>query len=608
MLLLALAHPALLLLALAPAVPGFTAMILLVHLTENWALKRSPRILAALDKVQLNATHRQLIRDGALLALAARTEVYEFPVLAALTMGVLALHGLHGGLLVLRAYVTKLRALPAHTRNIDLSDLRIPDAPTPILRYGGPRRPPHLLIPVFTGMLLDLTLGQSAFGLVGLIIGLTAGAAAGSVLLAHAARSGHLSDRAGGLQQIQQKLAAYQPEVALYYSSGQNTAYQVNMWLSTLADLKRRSVIIVREKVHLSQIAPTSIPILCLTSGSDVMNFDLPDLKVVLYVGNVGNNIHMLRNRNVKHVFIGHGDSDKAASANPFSKVYDEIWVAGPAGRNRYRRARVGVRDEAVVEVGRPQLAAVEPLGSRVNPLFTVLYAPTFEGWSTDMELSSINILGRQLIRRLLAHAPEIRVLYRPHPLTGVRDAAVRRAHRAIVAALDAANKERLRQPHSAVASARTHRTIIGPHPDLYSCFNQADLLISDVSSVASDFLASRKPYVITNLQDIDEGIFRARHTAAGGAYLLSPDCRQLPGILAAVQSSGVDALADAREQTRRYLLGADQPDAMTRFNEAVEALIKKQAIARTEKTGKGSVTLIGQRPPAGATVRPASP
>jgi hypothetical protein len=33
----------------------------------------------------------------------------------------------------------------------------------------------------------------------------------------------------------------------------------------------------------------------------------------------------------MKHVFIGHGDSDKQASFNPFSRVYDEVWVAGAA-------------------------------------------------------------------------------------------------------------------------------------------------------------------------------------------------------------------------------------------------------------------------------------
>ncbi|HEX5542936.1 MAG TPA: hypothetical protein VFX60_15475 [Micromonospora sp.] len=642
--LLALAHPALLVAALVPSAPWFAAVVLLSYLAEYQAQRWAPVIIGLVHRTQINATYRQMIRDVALLVLAARTEVYEFPVLAALMVGVLTLHGSRGALNALQTAVTKRRTLPIETRNIDLSGLRIPDAPPSILMGRRTRRPLHLLIPVYLGVLLDIAVGGPVFGLVGLGIGLVAGVGANALLLTHLLRLRHLNNRSRVFQHVRKRVASYKPEVALYYSSGQDTAYQVNMWLSALTSLKRRPIIIVRERAHMSQIAPTAIPIVCLTGGSDVMDFELPDLKVVLYVGNVGKNIHMLRNNNVKHVFIGHGDSDKLASANPVSKVYDEVWVAGRAGRDRYHRARVGVRDEAIVEVGRPQLAEVEPAGSRVNPMFTVLYAPTFEGWSDDMYLSSVGVLGVKLIRHLLAHTPEIRILYKPHPLTGVRNAAVGRAHQAIMAALSAANEERLRQHHWAEVAARaeserrearqllsrldaqiknlrneehadaaeqardngtvdsqrlaelvqceassreafwaavgwwSHQTITGPRPDLYSCFNQADLLISDISSVVSDFLASGKPYVVTNLEDLDETTFRAQQTAAGGAYLLSPDYRQLDDILKAVQTPDGDYLAEAREQTRRYLLGPDQPDAMHRFSAAVEALITKRA------------------------------
>ena len=90
------------------------------------------------------------------------------------------------------------------------------------------------------------------------------------------------------------------------------------------------------------------------------MNMDLSTVRVALYAANVGKNIHMLRVPTMKHVFIGHGDSDKLASVNPFSKVYDEVWTAGRAGRDRYAIADVGVRDDDIVEVGRPQLAPIQ--------------------------------------------------------------------------------------------------------------------------------------------------------------------------------------------------------------------------------------------------------
>lgn len=665
---LILVHPALFVLALLPSVPWFATVALLAYLAEREGHRRMPMAMKALAKVQLNNTHRQLLRDAALLVLAARTAQYELPGLAALTIGVLTLHALRGCFLGLREYVVRRRTLPIQTRNIDLSELGIPDAPPPVLMRGGARRPLLLLLPVVVGVLIDLLLGMRGFGVVGLVIGFIAGITAASTMLVHAIRVRHLADRSRIFQHIHEAVVAYRPEVALYFSSAHPAAYQANMWIKTLSNLKRRSIIIVRERAHVSKISPSSIPVVCLTSGSDVMNFEVPDLKVVLYVGNVGKNIHMLRNNNAKHVFIGHGDSDKSASANPFSKVYDEIWVAGQAGRDRYHLARSGVRDETIVEVGRPQLAEVEPAGTRTNPLLTVLYAPTFEGWTNDMYLTSLHVLGVRLIQRLLAQTPEIRVLYKPHPLTGVRDPNVRRAHKQIVAELAAANRERLSQPRWAHFAEQTaverreaqllldqlktrmkelrghrpgadaaqqardsgavndqalaelaecearwhdafwaaagwwsHRTITGSRPSLYSCFNQADLLISDISSVVSDFISSGKPYVITNLDNTDPAVFRAQHTAARGAYLLDPECAELDAVLAAAQSPEADYMAPLRLQTRRYLLGPDQPDAMTRFSEAVEALIRKWKAERTATAENHSAgVLIGPRTPIG--------
>jgi len=650
---LVLIHPALFAFAALPGVGWFTAAIAFAYVAEHHAMKRAPLVLTALGRMQISITSRHIAREAALLVLVARADAYEISTFATLAIGVLLLHMLRGAILGLRQYITKRRALPVETRNVDLSDVGIPDAPPRILMRGGIRRPLWLVAPAAVGVLLDLAFGLAVLGLAGLGVGLVAGVAATIALLRHALRVRHLGNRKLLFQKVHQKVLAYRPEVALYYSSGQDTAYQVNMWLSTLSNLDRRPIIIVRERAHLAKIARTPIPIICLVGGSDVMDFDLPDLKVILYVGNVGKNVHMLRNSRAKHVFIGHGDSDKVASANPASRVYDEVWVAGRAGRDRYRRARVGVRDEAIVEVGRPQLAEVEPADAHTRPMFTVLYAPTFEGWSNDMYLSSVHVLGEQIIRALLARTPEVRVIYKPHPLTGVRNPAVREAHKTIMRMLAEANQARLagprwartaaeseperkaarllmteldarmrelrggRRPTDAAQRARdngaadlqvqaeleacetrwrkayweaagwwTHLTVTGSRPHLYSCFNQADLLISDISSVVSDFVASGKPYVVTNLEDVDETQFRAEQTAAGGAYLLGTDCAELDSILATVQTPGADLMADRRRETQTYLLGPAEPDAMTRFNAAVEALAEKCTLEQAVTDG----------------------
>lgn len=104
----------------------------------------------------------------------------------------------------------------------------------------------------------------------------------------------------------------------------------------------------------------TVLPVICVPEEAHLRQMDLSSIRVALYPTNAVRNIHLLRVPTMKHVFIGHGDSGESADVNSFSKVYDEAWTAGPAGRKRCRLAAVGVRDADIVEVGRPQLTAVQ--------------------------------------------------------------------------------------------------------------------------------------------------------------------------------------------------------------------------------------------------------
>jgi hypothetical protein len=119
---------------------------------------------------------------------------------------------------------------------------------------------------------------------------------------------------------------------------------------------------------------------------------------------------------------------------------------------------------------------------------------------------------------------------------------------------------------------------VTGTIPHLYACFNRADLLITDVSSVVADFIASGKPYVVTNGADLPEAEFLRQNPSASAAYLLGRDCAGLPQILAAVDGGGEDPMAGRRGELKHRLLGPDSPDAMTRFARAVDALAAKRS------------------------------
>jgi CDP-glycerol glycerophosphotransferase (TagB/SpsB family) len=403
-------------------------------------------------------------------------------------------------------------------------------------------------------------------------------------------------------------------EVVLYFSGLPESTYQVNMWLETLERLPYRTVVLLRERHVLDGLAPTHLPVVCMPSGVSVMQAGLSSARVALYPANTSKNLHLLREPGMKHVFIGHGDSDKVSSINPFTRVYDQVWVAGRAGRDRWARAAVGVRDENIVEVGRPQLDGIRRGASGGGDRMTVLYAPTWEGWNDETFFSSITTMGPRLVRALLELQPDVRIIYKPHPLTGRRDRRAARSHEQIVDMLATSRVSTAHPPADQqleeladrldrddlsledrrtaadawsnrfweVVGDSTHVLVESTRPTLYDCFNRADLLVADVSSVVSDFMASGKPYVCADPQGLPEADFRARNPSARGAYILTPDCRDVAAIIDLVR--GADPLAPQRDKLREYLLGPDQPPPLDRWSAAIAALVQGAGDGRTTR------------------------
>ena len=156
--------------------------------------------------------------------------------------------------------------------------------------------------------------------------------------------------------------------------------------------------------------------------------------------------------------------------------------------------------------------------------------------------------------------APGTRIIYKPHPLTGTVDPSARRASEAIVALLSGAGPE--------------HEVVLGAERSLYDCFDESDALVSDISSVVSDYLASEKPYFVANTAAQDEDTFRAQNPSAAAAYLFGPGADGLANGLAAARSD--DPMRVRRHEVRVYLLGDSDVEAMTRFRRAVADLVAR--------------------------------
>jgi len=520
-----------------------------------------------LEKAGLGPVWRRLVRDlSVVLLIVTAVRPGAGATLAVLLLPA-ALWTVAVGTTALTRIVEGRAATPAFTRNIDLGALRrVPVPPAWAQRLAGLRLP---LLNVFlvpaavAAALVDRVTPVVVTGLVTLAAGLVTAAVLAVTWLRGRGRS------PGVLPAVHDWLARERPEVALYFAGPAKDVYQANMWLAPVEAAGRPAVVLLRAEDAFAELADTRLPVICVPAGVDFMNLDLGPIRVALYAANVGANIHLLREPGVKHVFVGHGDSDKQASANPYSKVYDEVWVAGPAGRERYARAGVGVQDRNIVEIGRPQLAGVHTFGSgAADHLFTVLYAPTWEGWLDDDPYhTSLVLMGERIVAGLLA-AGNLRLIYKPHPLTGTRSRRARAVHERIVARIRAAGGQT--DPTSLDGTA--HLVVTGRTPALFDCFNVTDLLVSDVSSVVSDFVQSERPYVVANPAGRPEDEFRRTFPTARAAYLLSPDCGELAKILA-VTRTGDDPMTEARRELKEYLLGPAGANPMERFRAEIGRL-----------------------------------
>ncbi|WP_406157411.1 hypothetical protein OG806_17655 [Streptomyces sp. NBC_00882] len=644
--------PAIMVAALIPSVPAFAAATAVTYLADHYLHRQGSYLINRLSKVRAGLSIRFLIRQLLLILLLARLDLSDNLIFYGATACFIAFYGLqapHGALVTL---IRNRRRLPVATRNVDLaSRVRIPDAPRMGLLNRSAEKMLHLDLAAVVGILVAAAMDWALPGFIGIGVTIVLGTLYVLALMPYVRGKKVPPNADKILAKVDDWLRDYRPETVLYFSGSKDSAYQVNMWLETMEQLDSRPLIILRERVILQNLAPTTVPVICVPGGVHLMNMDLSTVRVALYAANVGKNIHLLRVPTMKHVFIGHGDSDKLASVNPFSKAYDEVWTAGRAGRDRYAIADVGVRDEDIVEVGRPQLAPIQkgqgtPEGIRGGAADgncpTVLYAPTWEGWDGDPGNTSLMLAGENIVKKLLKADPPVRVLYKPHPFTGTVLAKAGAAHQKVTALIEKAATERAADPRfqadaAAQAAAKAelariearlavlagnggdkgdeaeasrdgvvdvakyeeiarlrgewndaywrsfpvweHRVVTGAEPRLYDCFNVSDAMVSDISSVVSDFIASGKPYAVTDSAVVGAEEFKRQNTAVRAATILSNSAAELGELLEAVRDPAADPMAEDRVELKQYLLGPDEPTSIEQFNTAVANLaIKAEA------------------------------
>lgn len=349
-------------------------------------------------------------------------------------------------------------------------------------------------------------------------------------------------------RRIRRALRRYAPTTMMGFAGRSGGPWQLRMWEPYILASGQPNVVINLHAKYLPMIldgADLSSPLIQLGSRGTAEIGDLlvPSIKASFYVQNARTNSRFMAFDRITHVWLNHGDSDKPANFNPRHALYDQLVVCGEAGIDRYAKNGIEIPREQFVVLGRPQSRGIaEPRGPIADlQTRTVLYAPTWQGLNEAVNFSSLE-RGPEIVQALLDRGAT--VIFRPHPLSYRW-----RRRRAVIEQI------RTLLADDARATGRDHR--YGDQVDhewsVADCANRSDALVSDVSSVVSDFLASGKPYAMTSMRGpIEE--FRRENSVAETAYVILGDLSNLDEALDDLLFR--DPLAAAREERRRYILG----------------------------------------------------
>lgn len=327
---------------------------------------------------------------------------------------------------------------------------------------------------------------------------------------------------------------------------GGGAVFHITMWEPYVALVDGRYIIVTLRPQTVDRLAnTTSAPILCPAEYSEEeVNSLIPStVQIAYYVHNSSYNSLFMANKQVSHVFVHHGDSDKSTSFNPRSANYDYLFVAGHAAIDRYTNNNVEIPEKKFRIIGKPQNELIivdrQPISEKHTP--TVLYAPTWPGKSAADNYSSLH-MGTDIITRLLTR--NVTVIFRPHPASKFSQ-----EHRVIISEIQkllTEDRNRTGTPHAWGDSVEDNWSVD-------EAINASDAMIADVSGIVTEFMQSGKPYAMVSPKHYTAEL-REFSPTAEAAYVIDPSSGSIE--MALDDMLGEDPLASKRWERRSYFLG----------------------------------------------------
>jgi hypothetical protein len=355
-------------------------------------------------------------------------------------------------------------------------------------------------------------------------------------------------------------------EIAVYFADTRVNMYQIRQWYAPLAELaKTHPVAIISRSpgTALSLLDEAPVPTVYKRRVVDLEQFvDEQRPRIIFYVNQNSKNFQMFRYGRMWHVFINHGESDKMYMTTNQFKAYDYSLIAGAAAHDRLKRKLWGFDlDAKTIQIGRPQADHFAgELPFTPDDRTVVLYAPTWEGDRDAAAYGSIASHGVALTAAVLA-SPKHRLIYRPHPRSGVIDKDYRAANAAIIAAIAAAN----------IADPMAQH-VFDDGPTMGWQLVAADVAITDISAMIYDRLAVGKPLIVARpaaeTAEVDEEGY-----LGSAEWLYADNAGDILAIADRVMNDK-DAQKNLEFWVARHF-GDTTPGAATkRFHAAVESLL----------------------------------
>jgi hypothetical protein len=370
-------------------------------------------------------------------------------------------------------------------------------------------------------------------------------------------------------------------KIAVYFADDAVNLYQMRQWYAPMAELAKTWPVTIISRSPLAALAlwdEAPVPTVYLRSVASLEAFVASqDIHIVFYVNQNTRNFQMFRYGRMWHVFINHGESDKMYMTTNQFKAYDYSLIAGEAARERLQRTLWNYDlDSRTRMIGRPQadhLGGTPPYPA--DGRTSVLYAPTWEGDRPAAAYGSIASHGVSLVTALLATGTH-RLIYRPHPRSGVVDSAYGRANQAIISAIAKAN----------AADPAAHH-VYDTSSALGWQLSATDVAITDISAMIYDRLATGKPLLVTRPAAPGAEIDTAGYLG-DAEWLTNADSADIVKLVERVQHND-DARRKLLWWVQRYFGDTTPGVATTRFHAAVHELMDEWDRHAAQHTPEGA-------------------